>query len=239
MQQHGSLALTAARPERLPKGRHSLPQEYVVASQQRRLLRAMADAVAENGYAATTVADVVARAGVSRKTFYERFDGKQECFLALYDAGIAFLQARVTDAIERLPAARPTACSRAPARSSRCSRSGPPCSARSCSSPTPPAPRWLQRRRAMMRTFAELYREINEQARAARSVDPGARRRDRARRRRRHPGARLRPRHQRRGRGSRGARRAAVGVRAAQRRGAGPAGRRPSAKETFEFLTPG
>jgi AcrR family transcriptional regulator len=42
----------------------------VLASQRGRMLGAMADAVASKGYAATTVADVVAGAGVSRKTFY-------------------------------------------------------------------------------------------------------------------------------------------------------------------------
>ena len=64
----------------------------VAASQRDRLLRAMADAAAEKGYANTVVADVVARAGVSRKTFYEQFPGgKEECFLASYDAGVGGL----------------------------------------------------------------------------------------------------------------------------------------------------
>jgi AcrR family transcriptional regulator len=45
----------------------------------------MIDAIGENGYHATRVADVTARAGVSRKTFYELFSGKQDCFLATYD----------------------------------------------------------------------------------------------------------------------------------------------------------
>ena len=49
----------------------------------------------------TTVdAKIVAAAAVSRRTFYERFDGKRECYLALYDAGVAFLQGRVTDAAD-------------------------------------------------------------------------------------------------------------------------------------------
>jgi AcrR family transcriptional regulator len=64
----------------------------VAASQRDRLLRAMADAAAEKGYANTVVSDVVARAGVSRKTFYEQFPGgKAECFLASYDAGVSGL----------------------------------------------------------------------------------------------------------------------------------------------------
>ena len=46
---------------------------------------AMIDAVGQNGYPATTVADVIVRAGVSRKTFYQHFANKQECFLTTYD----------------------------------------------------------------------------------------------------------------------------------------------------------
>ncbi|MHB8242702.1 MAG: TetR/AcrR family transcriptional regulator [Solirubrobacteraceae bacterium] len=49
----------------------------------------MAEAVAQDGFAATTVAGVVARAGVSRKAFYEHFRGKEECFLAVYDEIVA------------------------------------------------------------------------------------------------------------------------------------------------------
>jgi len=45
----------------------------------------MIDAVAEKGYQATTVADVVARAGVSRSTFYDHFASKQECLLVTFD----------------------------------------------------------------------------------------------------------------------------------------------------------
>jgi len=58
----------------------------VAASQRGRMLRAMAEAAAEKGYANTTVADVVAGAGVSRKTFYEQFANKEARFLAAYDA---------------------------------------------------------------------------------------------------------------------------------------------------------
>jgi AcrR family transcriptional regulator len=50
------------------------------------LIAAMTELVGEHGYAATTVADVLARAGVSRKAFYQHFANKQECFFAAYDA---------------------------------------------------------------------------------------------------------------------------------------------------------
>src|SRR5882724_3806888 len=65
---------------RLPSGRHGLAREAVVASQRGRLLDAMAEVVAEKGYQATTVADVVERAGVSRRTFYEQFPDREACF---------------------------------------------------------------------------------------------------------------------------------------------------------------
>jgi AcrR family transcriptional regulator len=78
------------RPERpsrrtLPRGSQALPREQVSADQLSRLLRAMIDSVGEKGYRATTIADLVGRAGVSRKTFYEHFANKQECLLATFD----------------------------------------------------------------------------------------------------------------------------------------------------------
>jgi len=82
---------------RLPRGPHRLAREEVLASQRGRMLEAMAHAVAEKGYAATTVADVVGGAGVSRKTFYEHFRDKEGCFLAAWDAGVQVL----VDAVER------------------------------------------------------------------------------------------------------------------------------------------
>ncbi len=45
----------------------------------------MAEAVGERGYTETTVRDVLERARMSRRTFYELFDNREECFLAAYD----------------------------------------------------------------------------------------------------------------------------------------------------------
>ena len=73
------------KPQPLPRGRHKLPPHVVRASQRERLLAAMLDSVAEHGYEATTVPDVVAAARVSRNAFYELFDDKLDCFLALCD----------------------------------------------------------------------------------------------------------------------------------------------------------
>lgn len=67
------------------KARPGADREAVRANQRERLHGAMIEAVATRGYSATTVADVVALAGVSRKTFYREFANKDECFLATYD----------------------------------------------------------------------------------------------------------------------------------------------------------
>jgi AcrR family transcriptional regulator len=75
-------------PRPLPRGRHAASREIVWRSQRERMLEAMAGAVAEKGYARVAVADVIDRAGVSRKTFYEQFANKEACFLAAYDAGV-------------------------------------------------------------------------------------------------------------------------------------------------------
>lgn len=82
-------------PEGLPRGRGALPREQVIHIQRMRILDALVDAVAELGYGETSVRDVVARAGVSRATFYKHFASKQEAFLAAYDATVALIGARL------------------------------------------------------------------------------------------------------------------------------------------------
>ena len=82
----------------LPRGPHNLTRGDVLASQRARMIDAMAAAVAHKGYPATTVGDVVAGAGVSRKTFYEHFRDKEECFLAAFDAGVERLLAAIVAA---------------------------------------------------------------------------------------------------------------------------------------------
>jgi AcrR family transcriptional regulator len=69
----------------LPSGRHGLPREHVVRSQRIRLLRAATAVAGADGYAAMTVSMVIAQANVSRKTFYELFADREDCFLAAYD----------------------------------------------------------------------------------------------------------------------------------------------------------
>jgi AcrR family transcriptional regulator len=54
----------------------------------RQLLRGMARCVSEKGYGATTIADVVREARVSKSTFYAHFADKEECYVALYSAAV-------------------------------------------------------------------------------------------------------------------------------------------------------
>lgn len=78
----GDLADGSAR---LPPGRHGLSREFVAENQRQRLLNGVVEAVAEHGYNATTIARIVAAAGISRRTFYEHFEGKEDCFAAAYE----------------------------------------------------------------------------------------------------------------------------------------------------------
>src|SRR5260370_5565213 len=88
----------AATNARLPRGPHARTREEVAANQQARIMSAMIELVGKQGYGPTTVAQVTARAGVSRKAFYEHFANKEECFLATYDTIVAEGFERVADA---------------------------------------------------------------------------------------------------------------------------------------------
>jgi AcrR family transcriptional regulator len=92
---------SASPPRVLPRGRHAAPREIVWRSQRERMLEAIAVSVAEKGYGNTAVADVIDRAGVSRKTFYEHFPNKEACFLAAYDAGVERLMRAIEDEVRR------------------------------------------------------------------------------------------------------------------------------------------
>jgi AcrR family transcriptional regulator len=73
-------------PRRLPRGRHALAPEQVLADQRRRLVEAVPRVAAEHGYEAMSVADIVKAAAVSRNAFYNNFGDKQECFAAAHEA---------------------------------------------------------------------------------------------------------------------------------------------------------
>lgn len=70
--------------DQLPRGRHGLTRGEVVENQRRRLIQAVPAAVRQKGFAALTVEDICAGAGVSRRTFYENFHDAEDCFVASY-----------------------------------------------------------------------------------------------------------------------------------------------------------
>jgi AcrR family transcriptional regulator len=85
----GQAELTAERDARFVLEQDGLARERVAEIQRARILSAMVDVTRERGVANATVAQVVARAGVSRRTFYELFADRETCFLAAFDEGIA------------------------------------------------------------------------------------------------------------------------------------------------------
>jgi AcrR family transcriptional regulator len=91
--------------EPLPRGPHKLSRDEVQSSQRGRLCFAAIESVAELGYAATTVGDIVTRARVARRTFYQFFSGKEECFAAGFDAAVKIVDTQLDAAIS---AAQPT-----------------------------------------------------------------------------------------------------------------------------------
>jgi AcrR family transcriptional regulator len=68
-------------PQPLPRGRHRLPGEVVRRIQRERILHATAQVIRAKGYPNTTVADIVAAAGVSREVFYSHFRRRSEAFI--------------------------------------------------------------------------------------------------------------------------------------------------------------
>jgi AcrR family transcriptional regulator len=71
---------------RLPPGRHGLSREFVEKNQRSRITAAMISVVAEFGYQKATISEIVAAAGVSRRTFYGHFSTKEDCFFDTYEA---------------------------------------------------------------------------------------------------------------------------------------------------------
>jgi AcrR family transcriptional regulator len=77
-----------------------LPRGHVTEIQRARMLSAAVDAIEENGYARLTVAQVISRAKVSRKTFYDLFVDREDCFLAVFERTLEQVKARVVEAFE-------------------------------------------------------------------------------------------------------------------------------------------
>jgi AcrR family transcriptional regulator len=87
----------------LPAGRHGYSREQVAHHQRERLIAGLAAAVAEKGYAAATLSDIVRHAKVSRRVFYANFESKEQCFLAAFEVVVDHLRALIADAVEPIP----------------------------------------------------------------------------------------------------------------------------------------
>ena len=87
--------MLATTPRRNDHGRGQ-----VAELQRARLLTAMVQEVSERGAANVSVGHVVARSGVSRRTFYEIFNDREDCFLAAFDEALGHAAAVVLPAYE-------------------------------------------------------------------------------------------------------------------------------------------
>ncbi len=77
--------------------RSGLSRAEVVANQRARIFKGLASALAYHGYEDTKVTDIVELSGVSRATFYERFESKDLCFEAAYEDGVERLATAVEE----------------------------------------------------------------------------------------------------------------------------------------------
>lgn len=86
--------MSSTRPE--------LPREFVAGHKRRRMMDAVAELTAENGYEATKIADIVRRAAVARKTLYDNFDGKEDLFLSAVNATLLEMRVAIEAACEEV-----------------------------------------------------------------------------------------------------------------------------------------
>jgi AcrR family transcriptional regulator len=66
--------------------RPAISPEFIAQHKRKRIIDALAELTAEQGYEATKISDIVRRAGVARKTLYDNFEGKEQVFLVAFDA---------------------------------------------------------------------------------------------------------------------------------------------------------
>jgi AcrR family transcriptional regulator len=84
--------MSSTRPE--------LPREFVAGHKRRRMMDAIAELTADQGYEATKIADIVRRAAVARKTLYDNFDGKEDLFLSAITSTMTEMREVVEEACE-------------------------------------------------------------------------------------------------------------------------------------------
>lgn len=82
--------------------RPEISREFIAGHKRRRIMDAIAELTAEQGYDATKIGDIVRRAGVARKTLYDNFEGKEEVFLTTFDSAVEETVRRVEDACAKV-----------------------------------------------------------------------------------------------------------------------------------------
>ena len=84
--------MSSTRPE--------LPREFVAGHKRRRMMDAIAELTADQGYEATKIADIVRSAAVARKTLYDNFDGKEDLFLSAITSTMTDMRVVVEEACD-------------------------------------------------------------------------------------------------------------------------------------------
>jgi AcrR family transcriptional regulator len=84
----------------IKSSRPELPREFVASHKRRRMMEAIAELTAKQGYEATKIADIVRSAGVARKTLYDNFDGKEDLFLSAVDTTLSEMRMTVEEACD-------------------------------------------------------------------------------------------------------------------------------------------
>ncbi|WCB96929.1 hypothetical protein DSM104299_05699 [Baekduia alba] len=93
----------ADAPVVLPRGPHGLARDVVLASQRGRLLSAFVTLAAQRGVAAVTISDIVRVAGTAKRTFYEHFRDKDDCFLQAFEVASELMVGTVVDTVAAEP----------------------------------------------------------------------------------------------------------------------------------------
>jgi AcrR family transcriptional regulator len=90
-------------PVVLPRGPHGLARDVVLASQRGRLLSAFVALAADRGVASVTISDIVGAAGTAKRTFYEHFRDKDDCFLQAFEVASEMMVGIVVDTVAAEP----------------------------------------------------------------------------------------------------------------------------------------
>src|SRR5579862_4303996 len=92
---HTSARVRAASPAHARQRLDEAPRARVVEIQRSRLLAAAASVVDERGFSHTTVAHITERARVSRRTFYDLFEDREDCLLAVFEDAVGLVRREV------------------------------------------------------------------------------------------------------------------------------------------------